>query len=41
MNDPNGLIFPQDKRLTFEVFGDSADLSHESIEVWLIHSIWP
>jgi hypothetical protein len=41
MNDPNGLIFPQDKRPTFEVFGDLADLGLESIELWSIHSIWP
>ena len=34
------LIFPRDKRLTFEVFGDSADLRLESIEVWSIDSIW-
>jgi hypothetical protein len=36
-----GLIFPQDKRPTFEVFGDLADLGLESIELWSIHSIWP
>jgi fructan beta-fructosidase len=35
------VIFPQDMRLTFEVFGDSADLRLESIEVWSIDSIWP
>jgi fructan beta-fructosidase len=34
------LIFPREKRLTFEVFGDSAELLLDSVEVWSIESTW-
>ena len=34
------LVFPHERRLRFEVFGDSPDLGLASVEVWSIESVW-